>query len=86
MAEEKIGVVTHYYGHLGVAGIKITDGELSVGDTIHISGHTSNFTQPVDSIQIEHEAVQVAHAGDSVGVEVIEHAREHDLVFKVTAG
>ena len=80
-----VSAISVYYGDIRVAGIEITDGELSVGDTIHISGHTSNFTQSVYSIQIGHAAVQVARAGDSIGVKVTEHAREHDLVFKVTA-
>ena len=84
MAEEKIGVVIHYWGKIRVAGLKITDGELRVGDTIHIKGHTSDFTQPVESIQIEQQSVEVARPGDDIGVPVIEPAREHDQVFKVT--
>ena len=50
MAEEKIGVVTHYFGKLGVAAIELTEGELQAGDTIHVKGHTSDFTQTVDSV------------------------------------
>ena len=84
MAEEKIGVVIHYWGKIGVAGLKISDGELRVGDTIHIKGHTSDFTQPVESIQIENQLVEVARPGEDIGVQVVEHAREHDEVFKVT--
>jgi putative protease len=84
MAEVKVGVVTHYFGKIQVAGIDITDGELRVGDTIHIKGHTSDFTQKVDSMQIEHDSVEVAKPGDSVGIKVPEHAREHDEVFIVT--
>ncbi len=84
MAETRIGTVTHYFGHLHVAGVDITDGELRKGDTIRIKGHTSDFQQTVESIQIEHEAVDVAKPGDSVGIEVIEQAREHDKVYKVT--
>ncbi len=83
MAEKKIGVITHYFGKIGVAGLKITEGDLRVGDTIHIKGHTSDFTQRVDSMQIEHESVEVAQPGQKVGLRVIEHAREHDDVFKV---
>ena len=55
MAEEKIGVVTHYFGKIGVAAIELTDGMLRVGDTIHVKGHTSDFTQTVDSMQMEHD-------------------------------
>jgi len=84
MSERKIGVVSHYWGKLGVAGVSITDGELKVGDTIHIKGHTSDFTQSVESMQIESQSVEVAGPGDDVGIEVVEHARGHDEVFKVT--
>ncbi len=49
MAEHKIGVVTHYFGKIGVDVLSVTDGELSVGDTIHVKGHTSDFTQKVES-------------------------------------
>ncbi len=84
MAEKKIGVVTHYFGKIGVAAIKMTDDELRVGDTIRIKGHTTDFTQTVESMQVEHEPVEVARAGDNVGMKVIDHAREHDVVYKVT--
>ncbi len=84
MTEEKIGTVIHYWSNIGVAGVHITDGELKVGDTIHIKGHTSDFTQAVDSIQVDNESVEVAKAGDDVGLKVIDFAREHDEVFKVT--
>lgn len=83
MAEQKIGVVTHYFGKAGVAALEITDGELRVGDTIHIKGHTSDFSQTIDSMQIEHESVQSAGVGAQIGIKVVEHAREHDQVFKV---
>jgi len=84
MAETEIGRVTHYFNHINVAAIEITAGELKVGDTIHIKGHTSDFTTTVESIQIEHEQVQVAKVGDSIGIKVPEHAREHDSVYVVT--
>jgi translation elongation factor EF-1alpha len=83
MAEKLIGEVSHWFGKLGVAGIELTD-ELKVGDTIHIHGHTSDFTDTVDSIQIEHETVDAAAAGDSIGVKVSERVRQHDQVYVVT--
>ncbi len=52
----------------------------------HVKGHTSDFTQTVDSMQIENEPVQSGEVGDPVAIRVIEHAREHDEVFKVTPG
>jgi putative protease len=84
MAEQKIGRVSHYWSKLGVAGIEITAGELRVGDTIHFKGHTTDFSQRVDSMQVEHEAVAIARAGDAVGMKVTDHVRDHDEVYKVT--
>ena len=84
MSETRIGTVTHYYNHLHVAGVTMTDGELHKGDTIHIRGHTSDFEQKVDSIEIDHEAVEVARSGQQIGLGVIEYVREHDAVYGVT--
>ena len=83
MKEEKVGEISHYFTKIGVAAIKITDGELKVGDTIHVKGHTSDFKQQVESMQIEHEMVDVARPGDDIGSKVAEHAREGDAVYKV---
>ncbi|MCP4299480.1 MAG: hypothetical protein GY783_02740 [Gammaproteobacteria bacterium] len=84
MTDTRIGMVTHYYNHLHVAGVTITEGELKKGDTIHVKGHTSDFEQKVGSMEIDHEAVDVAKPGDQIGLSVIEHAREHDTVYLVT--
>ena len=84
MAEEQIGRVTHYFGKAGVAAIQITAGTLAVGDTIRIKGHTSDFTQPVDSMQIDGKGVQQSSIGQSVGIKVKQHAREHDVVYKMS--
>jgi translation elongation factor EF-1alpha len=86
MAEQLVGKVTHYFTRAGVAAITITDGELRVGDTVHIVGHTSDFTQVVESMQIEHAPVQVARPGDQVGIKVVQHARENDSVYRVLPG
>lgn len=82
MAEHLVGMVSHYYGNIGVAGIELSR-ELNVGDTIHILGHTSDFTQTVSSIEIEHDSVDSARAGDPVAIKVKERARVHDQVFVV---
>ena len=84
MPEEEIGKVSGYFRKIGVAAIEITQGTLSVGDTIHIKGNTSDFTQVVESMQIEHESVPTAKAGDSIGTKVKDHVRDHDKVYKVT--
>jgi len=82
--EEEIGRITHYFSRIGVGVLEITAGELRVGETIHIKGHTTDFYQKVESMQVEHQPVSVARKGDSVGLKVIEPVREHDKVFKVT--
>jgi len=84
MTETKIGTVTHYFNHLQKAGVVITDGELHKGDSIHIKGHTSGFEQVVESMQIDHQTVDISRPGDQIGLSVIEYAREHDTVYKVT--
>ena len=84
MAEKKIGKVTHFFNHLSVAAIEITEGELKVGDTIHIVGHTSDFLLKVNSMQIEHMSVEKAIVGQSIGIKVDEPVRQHDDVFLVT--
>lgn len=82
--EEKIGRVVHYYTNLGVVAIDLTDGNLKVGDRILIKGHTTNFEQQVESMQIEHADVNEAQKGQSIGIRVKEHVRDHDIVYKVT--
>lgn len=82
--EKLIGKITHYFGHISVGIIKIENGELNVGDTIHIKGHTSDFTQQVSSMQVEHEQIQKAKKGDDIGIKVDQKVHEHDEVYLVT--
>jgi hypothetical protein len=81
--EERIGVVTHYYNHLSVAIVRLESGHLRVGDTIRVLGHTTDFTQRVESLQIEHAPTSQVGPNDDFGLKVAEHAREHDVVYKV---
>jgi hypothetical protein len=83
--EERVGIVTHYFGDLSVAAVRMESGSLRLGDTIHIRGHTSDFQQQVDSMQVDHEPVSDAAAGQEIGLRVTQHAREHDVVYKVAA-
>ena len=82
--EKLIGKVTHYFNKINVAVLQITDGELAVGDTIHIKGHTTDFTQQISSMQVEHEQIEKAKKGDDIGVKVDNKVHEHDEVYKVT--
>ena len=82
MPEEKVGVVNDYFAKINVAGIDMT-GNLKVGDTIHVKGHTTDFEQVVDSIQVEHEQLQEVKAGDAIGIKVTERCRGGDTVYRV---
>lgn len=83
MSEQLIGSVSHFYAKPSVAAVILTAGELAVGDTIHVVGHTSDFVTEVTSLQIEHEAVASAKAGDHVGIQVGTKARTNDQVYRV---
>ena len=77
-----IGKVTHYYPKIGVAVIELSE-ELKVGDRISIEGATTNFEQTVESMEIEHQKVEAAKAGNSIGLKVIDRVRENDNVYKI---
>jgi putative protease len=80
--EEKIGVVGDYFAKISVIAVKL-EGVLKVGDKIHIKGHTTDFIQTVESMQIEHQQVDVAKKGDSVGIKVEQRCRKGDVVYKI---
>jgi selenocysteine-specific translation elongation factor len=77
----EIGKITHFFSKIGVAVIELKK-PLKVGDTIAIKGPTTDFEQNVDSMQIEHENVKEAKAGQSIGLKVAERVRETDAVYK----
>ena len=79
--EQPIGQVTHYFSKAGVMAIELSNA-LRIGDRIHVRGHTTDFVTSVQSMQIEHEAVNTAGPGDSVGVKVSERARPGDMVYR----
>ncbi|MCI0426274.1 MAG: translation elongation factor-like protein [Actinobacteria bacterium] len=81
MSESLVGVVDHWFGALGVAGVEVTGPAIKVGDTLHFSGNTTDFTQEVGSMQLEHEPVTEAHAGDRIGIKVVDRVRNGDSVF-----
>ena len=79
--EIEVGVVTHYWGQIGVAGVHL-EAPLDAGDHIHVVGHTSDFEQDVSSLQIDHQPVTHADPGVDVGIGLAAHAHEHDKIFK----
>jgi hypothetical protein len=80
--EVEIGRVAHFYGHICVAVLQL-DENLKLGDKIHILGHTTDFTQRVTSIEVEHHPMVWVKPGDSVAIKVIEPVREHDAVYRI---
>ena len=88
MPEEKlegvklIGRISHYFGNIGVAVIELSD-KLKIGDSIRIIGGETDFTQEVDSMEIERQKIQEAKKGDSVGLKVDQKVREDYKVYKV---
>ncbi|MFH1354836.1 MAG: translation elongation factor-like protein [Candidatus Omnitrophota bacterium] len=79
--EKPIGIVTHYFPHVRAAVIKLK-APLSVGEAIKIKGHTTDFIQQIDSLQIDRVPIQSAKKGQEIGLLVDSRVRQHDLVFK----
>jgi len=83
MEEKRVGEVIKFFGKISVAAIRLSEGSLKVGDTIHIVGHTTDVTQGVDSMQVENKSVQEAGPGADIGIKIKDRVREHDVVYKV---
>ena len=80
MAEGKrIGKVVHYYGKISVAVVEL-ESDLKVGDAVHFEGAHTDFSQEIDSMQVEHEAVEAVSAGDEVAIKVKERVRTGDAL------
>jgi putative protease len=85
MAEQLVGMVTHFFKGPSVAVVKVTEGSIAVGDEIHFVGHTTDFTERVTSMEVEHKKVESAKTGDEIAIQVVDRTRPHDQVFKVAA-
>ncbi|HEY56401.1 MAG TPA: translation elongation factor-like protein [Dehalococcoidia bacterium] len=83
MPEVAIGKVNDFFARPVVAGIELT-AAVKVGDTIHITGHTTDLTLTIDSMQIDNMNVDQAKAGDNIGIKVTERVRRGDTVYKVS--
>ena len=84
MSEEnviEVGHIIHFFPKISVAIVELT-ASLAVGNRILIKGPTTDFEQVVDSMQIEHENIRRAEAGQSIGLKMAEHTREGDRVYK----
>lgn len=81
--EAEIGTITHYYNHLNVAVLELSD-HLQVGETIHILGHTTDIIQKVTSMEVNHHHVFMVGPGDNVALKVVEPVHVHDIIYRVT--
>jgi translation initiation factor IF-2 len=77
----EVGKITHFFSKICVAVVELRR-PLKVGDTVAIKGPTTDIEQKVDSMQIEHESVHEAKAGQSIGMKVADRVRETDIVYK----
>ena len=84
MPEQKIGEVIKFFSKPSVAAIKVTDGVLMVGDRIKFKGHTTDFEDRVQSMQVDNKPVEKAEPGALIGIKVKERVRENDIVYTVT--
>lgn len=80
--ETLAGRITHYYTSIGVAGVEVSS-SLEVGNQIRIKGHTTDFEQKIESMQIEHKEVIKAAKGQVIGLKVKDYVREHDMIYRV---
>lgn len=78
--EKLLGKIAHYFDKIQVAAISVKS-PIKVGDVVHIKGHTTDFEQPITSMQIEHEMVMKAKKGDDIGIKVKEYVRDNDGVY-----
>jgi putative protease len=79
--EKPIGKIWHYYSHAHVGIIELTDGEIDLGNVIHIKGAHTDFRQQVESLQLDHQNIAHADKGKRVGVQLKEKVRENDTVY-----
>ncbi len=76
-----IGSITHYFPKVRAAVIKLK-APLSVGDVIWVKGHTTDFKQTINSMQLDHVSLEVAKKGQEIGLLVTSRVRQHDIVYK----
>lgn len=80
--EKEIGEITHFFTNINVGIIKLS-APLKVGESIHVKGHTTDLTQTVDELQLDHKSIEGGKTGEEVGLKTIEHVREGDKVYRV---
>jgi selenocysteine-specific translation elongation factor len=84
MSDVEVGTVNKYFDKIGVGMIQVTQGELSVGDKIHVKGNSTDVTVTITSIQVQRQPVQTTKAGEEAGIKLDSKVRQNDKVYKVT--
>lgn len=85
MEEEIVGTVTHYFAKPEVVVVKL-NAPVEIGDLLHFRGHTTDFTQEIASMEVDHARIESAAAGSEVAIKVAERVRRHDGVYRATTG
>lgn len=85
-SEEKVGTIIGYYARIGVAVLDLADGDLRIGDQIRVHGETTDFTQTVESLEVEHQPLEQAQRGTQVALKVRERVRRRDQVSRLREG
>jgi len=80
---EKVGEITHYFGHVNAAAVKLLKSGLKVGDSIYIKGHTTDFKEKVNSIELDHTTISEGKKGQEIGLLVKSRVRQGDNVYKI---
>lgn len=80
----QIGKITHFYDKIGVAVVEVGKQPLKIGDRVKISGHDKEFTQEVDSLQVEHKKVEKVGKGETCGMKVAQPVRAGDVLYLLT--
>ena len=83
MAEEKVGEIMKFFAKPSVAAVKITSGELLVGDTVRFTGHTTDFEDRIDSMEIDNKQIEKAIPGDYIGIKVSDRVRPGDEMLRI---
>lgn len=79
--EKEVGIITHWFGKISVGIIKLKKAGLKVGDKIHIKGAHDDFTQGIDSMQLNHKDIKSAPKGKEIGIRVTKQVHENDKVY-----
>ena len=77
----QVGHISHFFPKISVAIVEL-EAPLAIGDRILVKGPSTDFEQVVDSMQIEHQNIQRAEPGQSIGLKTAQHVKEKDMVYK----